>query len=66
MTEPSRRSRTGVRIVGYFSEGVTIYDATTGKPLSRLPIGPQTVQSLHVLPDRRHVFTPGTADGTCL
>ena len=56
----------GRQLVGYFSEGVTVYDAATGKPLSRLPIGPQTVQSLHVLPDGRHVFTSGTGGHACL
>lgn len=50
----------GRRIVGFFSEAIVVHDATTGKPLSRLPIGRQTVQSLHVLPDGRHVFTAGS------
>ena len=56
----------GKRIIGAWSQEIDVYDAATGKPLCHLPIGPQTVQSLHVLPDGRHVFTAGGGGHACL
>ncbi|MGO9465545.1 MAG: hypothetical protein ACLQVF_15485 [Isosphaeraceae bacterium] len=57
----------GRRVVSYFSGQIAVYDAATGNPLSRLPMGrQQTVQSLHVLPDGRHVFTAGDGSHACL
>lgn len=56
----------GRKIVGFFSDRLLVYDAATGRPLSRLPIGQQTIQSLHILPDGRHVFTSGKGGHACL
>ena len=59
-------SADGKRIIGVFLQEIAVFDTATGKKLSRLPIGQQTVKSLHVLPDGRHVFTSGDGGHACL
>ncbi len=59
-------SADGKRIIGVFLQEIAVFETTTGKKLSQLPIGKQTVQSLHVLPDGRHVFTSGDGGHACL
>jgi WD40 repeat protein len=56
----------GKRIIGMSLQEIGVFEAATGKPQFHLPIGQQTVQSLHVLPDGRHIFTAGSGGHACL
>ncbi len=59
-------SADGKQMMGVFLQDIAGFETATGKPLFRLPIGAQTVNSLHLLPDGRHVFTSGGGGHACL
>jgi WD40 repeat protein len=59
-------SADGKQIIAVFLQDLGVFEAATGKELLALPIGQQTVRSLHVLPDGRHVFTSGDGGNACL
>ena len=54
----------GKRIIGAFLQDIVVFEAATGKKLSHLPIGQQTVQSLHVLPHADDMCLPLATEAT--
>ncbi|HEV3078726.1 MAG TPA: WD40 repeat domain-containing protein [Gemmataceae bacterium] len=59
-------SADGKWMIGGSLGGLEVYDTATGKKSSRLPTGDQTLFSLEVLRDGRHVFTTGEGGRACL
>jgi WD40 repeat protein len=59
-------SADGKQMIGVFLNEIDVFEVATAKKLFQLPIGAQTVQSLHLLPDGRHVFTSGNGGHACL
>jgi hypothetical protein len=59
-------SADGKWLIGPWLNEIRVFDAASGRKLFRLPIGEQTVQSLHVLPDGGHVFTSGRGGHACV
>lgn len=56
----------GKWFVGADLENLRVRETATGKELYRLPIGKQTVQSLHILPDGRRVLVTGSGGLACV